>query len=441
MSTGSSFCFRVDVARSNESLDLLFGLRWAVLLALAGWTWSQTAAAHQGCRAPHTAIVEVAVSGNSATSEETLLALLPRRPPGRYTPLELDEFERRLKNLGIFDQLAVECLDGALRIAVREKWTLVPELDFATGQTLEDSYALVGVTEYNLLGTGHQLSLNAYREQRGFGVTAAFAEHDYQRNRWALSSEISFGTETLRFGEAGEWQTTGLALELSMRSPPWIHEYFNYTAGLDVSSQTVHSARRAVPPPSSQVLQSFMGFSWDAYEWHDLVPAGLRAEIWLSIGGLFGVEPPLARHTAEFSLQAAVGLGWGAVLLSRLNAAVGTRGNVNYGFLLGSVDGVRGLEDSYYFNWAQAFSNLELRQSFELLRRWAVQGVLFVDAAAFEPMNEAGGRAAPVTALALGCGARVVPTWISSIVLRLDGSRVLAPEPAWFLQFGLNQYF
>jgi hypothetical protein len=38
-------------------------------------------------------------------------------------------------------------------------------------------------------------------------------------------------------------------------------------------------------------------------------------------------------------------------------------------------------------------------------------------------------------------GARLVPTWISSLVLRLDASRLFEPELAWFTQLGLKQYF
>jgi hypothetical protein len=127
--------------------------------------------------------------------------------------------------------------------------------------------------------------------------------------------------------------------------------------------------------------------------------------------------------------------------VSRAEAAVGTRGNVNYGFLLGSVDGVRGLRDSFYLNWVHAFANVELRQSFLLRARWALQGVLFADAALFEPMDAEGRRGRSDAALALGAGVRLLPTWLSSVVLRLDASRLIAPEPAWFTQLGLNQYF
>jgi hypothetical protein len=99
------------------------------------------------------------------------------------------------------------------------------------------------------------------------------------------------------------------------------------------------------------------------------------------------------------------------------------------------------LRDALYFTWLQAVVNVELRQSLRLGRRWALQVVGFTDAALFEPMTAVGARAPAEHALSLGAGLRVVPTWLSAIVLRVDGARLVAPEGAWFVQLGLSQYF
>jgi hypothetical protein len=384
---------------------------------------------------------QVAIRGNSATQRATLLGLLPRHPPARYHPSELADFERRLHNLGIFDAVAVECRGTELAVEVREKWTLVPELDFASGQTFDDSYALLGMTEYNLLGTANQLTLSAYRERRGFGFSALFAQHQYRRQSWSQVAELSFGTSELRFEDGGRWRTTSVAMDLMLRSPPWLSPHLNYNSGVIVSRDAAYEARDAVPPPTTYLIRPYLGFVWDAYSWHDLVPSGVRADVWLGFGGQFGIDPPQPWNTLEGTLQTALALGPSSALLLRARGKLGTRGNVNYSFLLGSVEGVRGLRDNYYFNWAQVFSNLELRQSLELGARWALQGVLFGDAALFERMDELGRRGASHAALSLGAGLRLVPTWISSIVLRLDAARLLAPERAWFGQLGLKQYF
>jgi hypothetical protein len=415
-------------------LIVLFGL-------ILGLGSDASAAGIERCAATSQSVEALAFSGLSATREETVLELLPRRLPSRFSSLELAELERRLNNLGIFDHVAVGCDGSTLTVVVREKWTLVPEVDFSSGKTWSDSYALLGATEYNIFGTANQLSVSGYREQRGFGIAVGFSEHDYQRRGWSSSAEVSFGTAALRFEDGSGWRTTSGTFELAMRSPPWLHEYFNYTAGFYASSESVHAVRSTAPPPSTQVLQTFMGFSWDGYEWHDLVPSGLQASLWASVGGLFGQDPPKPRHELQMYLRAAWPLGNHGALLARASAELGTRGNVNYGMLLGSVDGVRGLSDAQYFNWIQVLSNVELRQSLPLGERWALQGVLFSDAAAFEQMTAAGGRGEQNAALSLGVGARLIPTWISNVVLRLDASRLLEPELAWFTQLGLNQYF
>lgn len=413
-------------------------LRAGIALGAAALGWSAPAAAERPCGRPVQVVDQVRLQGNSRTADATLLALLPRRAPARYSAEELADFERRLNNLGIFDHVGVSCEGAELRVSVREKWTLVPEIDFASGQTFEDSYLLLGATEYNLLGTANQLGLNVYREQRGFGFGLVFSEHEYKRRGWALYSELAVGTAAVRLPEGGGWRTTSTNLQMYLRSPPWLHEYFTYVAGVYGSYDSV---RGGLGPASTQLVQSFMGFSWDGYEWHDLVPRGLRASLWLSVGGSFGGGPPEPRHSAELSIDVALPLGPSTVLSHRMRAIATTRGNVNYGFLLGSVGGVRGLLDAYYFNWLHAVSNWELRQSLRLGGRWAVQGVAFVDAAAFEPLDAAGGRTRAETALSVGGGARLVPTWLSTLVLRLDVARALAPRAAWFAQVGLNQYF
>jgi hypothetical protein len=386
-------------------------------------------------------VAGVELSGLSATAESTLLDLLPRPPPDRYTEAELEEFERRLNNLGIFDAVVVRCGAGALAVVVREKWTLVPEVDFASGKTLEDLYAMVGVTEYNLFGTANLLSLTAYRERRGFGASVAFVEHGYRRQRWALDSSFELGTSELAFEDGSGWRMTSASVGLAARSPPVWHEYVNITPGIYASQEAVSEAHGAEPPPTTRVLSSFIGLSWDAYEWHDLVPFGLQASLWINIGGVFGEQPPQPRHEVEGGLLGAVPLGRGAVMMARLESSIGTRGNVNYAETVGSVGGVRGLRDATYFNWLQVVGNLEIRQSVLLGPRWAFQGVAFYDAAFFEQMTAEGGRGEAQGAFSLGLGVRVVPTWISSIALRFDVARLLAPELAWFAQFGLKQYF
>jgi hypothetical protein len=410
------------------------------LACAAALVWPRCSFALEGCSELER-IERVELGGLARTLPGTITALLPRPAPSVYTAPELRELERRLNNLGIFDRVRVACEPPALRVDVREKWTLVPTVDFATGRTFADLFVELGATEYNFLGTADSLSLSAYRERRGFGFSLAYEEHAYQRHGWSLGAELAFGTLALRFEDDSGWRTTGAALTLSARSPPWPHEYFNYVAGFYVASDTVHEIRSEAAPPSVWLAQSFMVFSWDAYEWHDLVPSGISASLVLNVGGAFGPRVPDPRHNGALELLEALRIDARTVLLARGLGSIGTRGNANYGATVGSVDGVRGLGVPTSVNWVQGVANLELRRSFLLSARWALQAVAFTDAAAFEEMSVAGGRGGPGAALSVGAGLRVIPTWIASITPRLDLARLLEPERVWFLQLGLNQYF
>ena len=135
---------------------------------------------------------------------------------------------------------------------------------------------------------------------------------------------------------------------------------------------------------------------------------------------------PLARYT---------------VFTARVVGAVSTRGNANFSQVVGSLAGVRGLEDGLFRTWLQTYGNFELRQALPFAERWAIQGVLFSDVAAFEQIDAGGARGRTGSACSVGVGARVIPTWLANVMLRLDLARLLSPNQSWFLQFGLNQYF
>lgn len=109
--------------------------------------------------------------------------------------------------------------------------------------------------------------------------------------------------------------------------------------------------------------------------------------------------------------------------------------------LLGSQAGVRGLPDSLYRNRTQAYANLELRHAIEIARRLYVQGVLFSDAAVFEPMDARGEATSETTAWSTGAGLRLLPTALVGMLLRADVARIHQPLATWFVQLGINQYF
>jgi len=383
----------------------------------------------------------VAITGNRRTRRETLLELLPRRPPATFSDAELAEFERRVHNLAIFDAVTVERHGTTLKVEVREKWTLIPNAELATSHTLADSYALLGVTEYNAFGTGNQLALQVFHEQRGWGAELAYTEHPYRRERWALELAASAATARFRFQDGSGWLSTQFGLEAGFISPPGLSEHLNYRAGAYYFRELISEPVGSEFPPSSHTFGTATTFGWDDYHWADLTPRGVRLELQLSVGAAVGTPSPQSRHVANLELVWAKPLSRYTVLTARAVGTVSTRGNANFSQILGSLAGVRGLEDGLFRNWLQTYGNFELRQALPFAERWALQGVLFSDLAAFEQIDPGGGRGLRGTAYSVGIGARLIPTWLANVVLRLDLARLLAPSQSWFLQFGLSQYF
>jgi outer membrane protein assembly factor BamA len=127
-------------------------------LALLQATPDPFVVAAQSTEERETVIVDtIHVDGLIYTRPEVIVRLLPRAVPGTFTRFEIEEFERRVRNLSLFDQVLVMRDARTLKVAIREKITLAPILDLTTGSSLKDLNATVGVVEYNLGGTATQL--------------------------------------------------------------------------------------------------------------------------------------------------------------------------------------------------------------------------------------------------------------------------------------------
>jgi hypothetical protein len=195
----------------------------------------------------------------------------------------------------------------------------------------------------------------------------------------------------------------------------------------------------SLAPPSGY----FFGFApeliWDQYHWHDLVPSGSRLTLELRPGYFFG--PNQNRHEGRLRYLQAVPLGQQTVLMFNGMAEAVNSGNVNHSVLIGSQAGVRGLADNLYRNRAQSYLNTELRHAVPIGPRWALQGVVFSDLGLFQGMNQQGNVIGWTGAANVGGGIRIIPTWLTTTLLRVDVARLLAPTDAWLVQTAIAQYF
>lgn len=170
------------------------------------------------------------------------------------------------------------------------------------------------------------------------------------------------------------------------------------------------------------------------------MPKGYRLALQLQLGYFFGGNEP--RHEAVLHYLQGIPMGTDTVLMiNGVAEAVNNSKNPNHSLLIGSIVGIRGLDDNLFRNRAQAYTNLELRHAIPLAPRWAVQGVLFSDFGTFQSFTDEGKLRDWREAVNVGSGVRVVPTFLANTLLRVDVARLFSPQANWLVQFGITQYF
>lgn len=407
-------------------------------------------------------IEELAISGNRRTRSTTFEALLPRPLPTALGDPEIDELERRIRNLGIFDAVTVARRGHQLDVTVREKWTLIPSLEFSSGRSAIDTNVLVGVTEANIFGTGHHLSVAGGFVDRGPQLGLAFEQHGYGRGTWAHAFEIGYESSELRFGadleetdedapEISAWQRHRVGAGYFASPDASYERQLRFGAGPFLAHEwlaqkRVGTAGEPLGQPRGATWAGLTTAFWiDELTFDDLVPAGAAAS--LEISPIFRLGQPgqgergAVRGEAHLDGDLAAGFAGFLGFLAHGAASVVTAGDPNHSLLLGSQRGVRGLDDNLYRNRAQAHVNLELRAAWRLAARWALQGVGFTDAAVFQPLGDQGEVRPTAGAWSTGAGVRLIPTWLAGLLVRVDVARLWAPTPRWFVQLGAAQYF
>lgn len=415
----------------------------SVILSCAIFITIHAAMAHPVIAADEAiSIHTLKISGVLLTKEDTIQRLLPRPLPSQFTRAEIEEFERRIRNLSLFDRVNVAAHDGNMAVDVQEKFTLSPILSFTSGTSVKDLNATAGLVEYNLGGTGTQIGGQFNYSQRGPNVDVWISEHAYRPDRWAKEVKGSYSSNGIRFADStATWTRNRFGGEFEIKRPfsygsPLRYEVVAKIYRELVQDQTGTGAR----PPDGYYVGLIPEVTWDRYHWHDLVPSGYRIALELRPGYFFGANQP--RHEVRVRYLQGIPLTPMTVLmLNTVAEAVNNSRNPNHSLLLGSITGVRGLSDNLYRNRAQTYMNVELRHAIRLAPRWALQGVLFSDFGAFQPFTEEGSQREWAGTVNVGAGIRVVPTFLANTLLRVDFAQLLAPSPNSLIQVGITQYF
>jgi hypothetical protein len=393
--------------------------------------------AHADC------VKELRVSGLGRTRESFVRDLLPHTVPACLSSADLAEYERRLWDSEIFDEVAVKLNEDVLEVHLQEKWTLIPSFDFSSAQTLRDSYFNVSLTEFNMLGRGTALSASVSWVQRGLNVELGWTENEFLARKYSFEAAAQWLTSDGFFESGREWTSTRIGANFGLRpnyayNAPirmvWnLRGYREQSEGEQIPSSV---ARDGVYAGAGAKL------TWDRYEWSDLTPHGYRITAELNPGMLLGRTRLRPRHELNLDVLWGYQLGERTVLMGRTAADAVSPGDPNHAVILGTADGVRGVPDNLLRNALHIYSNLELRRALKFSRRLFLQGATFVDAAIYFRQSERGTVEKAFPTFAVGAGLRLVPTFLSGVVPRIDaGGVMLFGQLEPFVRFSASQYF
>jgi hypothetical protein len=387
-------------------------------------------------------IDQIHIEGLIHTKQDTITRLLPRSLPAEFTLAEVEEFQRRVRNLSLFDHVQMTRDGRTLTLEVQEKITLAPILNFTSGSSAKDLNATGGLVEYNLFGTGTQLGGQFNYSQRGPNVDLWLSQHAFEPERWAKEIKGSYNVNGIRFADSNStWNRNRIGGELELKGPYRYGSPLRYEVVLKCYREQIADESGGAPrQPNGYYAGVIPELTWDKYRWHDLVPSGYRIALELRPGFFF--EANQQRHEGKLRYLQGIPLGMSTVLMiNGVVEAVNDSDNPNHSLLIGSITGVRGLSDNLYRNRAQVYTNLELRHAVQIAPRWAVQGVAFSDFGTFQSFEANGTLRSWQVAVNLGGGIRIIPTFLSNTLLRIDVAHLFSSSPNSLIQFGITQYF
>ncbi|MDP9132880.1 MAG: hypothetical protein M3M98_07090, partial [Nitrospirota bacterium] len=140
----------VHLSRNSRALFRPFILSCAMVIIIHAAMAYPAVAAETVAEEGAISITTLEIRGLVHTKEDTIQRLLPRPIPAQFTRAELAEFERRIRNLSLFDRVSVAAHGGSVTVNVQEKLTLSPILSFTSGTSVKDLNATAGLVEYNV---------------------------------------------------------------------------------------------------------------------------------------------------------------------------------------------------------------------------------------------------------------------------------------------------
>ncbi len=118
--------FFVRFSRNARALFTPFILSCAMVMIIHATMAHPAVAAENVAEDGIISINTLEISGLVHTKENTIQRLLPRPIPAQFTRAEVEEFERRIRNLSLFDRVSVAAHGGSMTVRCRRSSRFLP---------------------------------------------------------------------------------------------------------------------------------------------------------------------------------------------------------------------------------------------------------------------------------------------------------------------------
>ena len=407
-------------------------------------------------------IDHIEIEGRDWTEEFVIRRELLFEEGDTVTTEELEESVQRLRNLGLFrsveytlEPTPIRAATGSgpegyrLRLVVDERWTLMPGFGINLGGGVL-SYS-VSASDINLLGRFLEVGALYYRFAETHSGAMWFYDPRFLDQRLLAGLQVRW-TNVVRSFRDSLGRPEGGYLRTRRSFGALVQREFaaRLSAGLSLSIGVDSYSMSYVPeayaeaqrangglPASNLYIPLAANVIWGRVDSDSYLRDGQSLAVAVSHSDpVWGAGERVAKISATARWFRT--LPWKSTFGVRGSLASTSASTHEHALSLGGLGGVRGLASSRYHGKYLWLGNAEFRIPSIDSRWFAMQHVVFLDAAGIDDRPS---QFWDVRAASWGLGIRVLSPKIYSLLARVDYAFDLVGDGPYALSFGAGQYF
>jgi outer membrane protein insertion porin family len=334
-------------------------------------------------------VEKIKISGNTKTRDKVIRREIPLAEGEQYSASKIKEANRRLRNLGYFEEVNLTTAPGSaanqsvLNVDVKEQAT--GTFSVGAGYSSVDKLILQGsVTQNNFLGRGYKLNFSAAYSSRSQTFSLGLTDPYFLDSDWTVGMD-AYKTER-RYDSYDQFRTGG-----SVRAGHSIGKYskaflsYRYEQqeyqGVDLGVSSRFFGNRTVSSITGEIVRN-------STDYHPDPSRGGMSNFSLEYAGLIGTEnflKAIVEHRQFYPLF------WKTVFsvhgkVGYVTPTSGGTVSISERFFLGGIRTMRGFEtfevgpkEGTVFIGGEKMAYFNFEYTFPIIKSLGLKGLLFYD--------------------------------------------------------------